>query len=144
MKVASLIGADLDCWVAKNDPRCEGLRLEWRNDHWVGVDNDVGVCIYITEGNLIQRLKLKREYDAEEYAPSRDWGQAGPIIEREGIAVWRGFNQWCATKPGGSDYPGNINYIDTDNLFSEGKGPTLLVAAMRCFVVIKYGEEVPA
>lgn len=66
---------------------------------------------------------------AQSFTPSTDWAQGGPIIEREGIWLrkmgknWDAINGW---------FPANI--IQT--------GPTPLIAAMRCFVASKLGDEV--
>jgi len=59
------------------------------------------------------------------------WEHGGPIIEREAIQLtpdeYRGT--WAAyTTNGGEPY--------------DGTGPTPLIAAMRCYVVSKLGEEV--
>jgi hypothetical protein len=57
---------------------------------------------------------------------STDWLQGGPIIEREKITPeWTGEN-WMA-------------YIKHDDEFF---GPTPLIAAMRCYVASKLGDEV--
>jgi len=56
------------------------------------------------------------------YNPSGDWMQGGPIIEREGIALIPG---WTAERPGFS-----------------ADGPTPLIAAMRCYVASKLGDDV--
>ena len=64
------------------------------------------------------------------YHPSKDWEYGGPIIERERIelvAVELG-DEWIAR--------------DYWKEFDEQSGPTPLVAAMRCFVASKLGEEV--
>ena len=64
--------------------------------------------------------------DGEVYAPSTDWAQAGPIIERERINIRDdGGDQWAASY-----------------LVAEMIGPTPLVAAMRCYVASKLGDEV--
>jgi hypothetical protein len=60
--------------------------------------------------------------------PSTDWSQGGPIIEREKLAICIGWKQWLAF----SD--------DTEN--AGVQGPTPLVAAMRCYVASKLGDEV--
>jgi len=63
--------------------------------------------------------------------PSTDWSQGGPIIEREGIGLWRGYTPtlaWVANKPKGIPF--------------EQHGPTPLVAAMRCYVASKLGDEI--
>lgn len=71
-----------------------------------------------------------------EFCPSRDWSQGGPIIDRERIDLsWQssGRADWMAY---GDD--------QTDAgvpLYAEN-GPTPLVAAMRCFVASKLGDEV--
>lgn len=60
------------------------------------------------------------------YKPSTDWSQGGPIIEREKITIeWTG-EDWMA-------------YIWHD---AEFFGPTPLIAAMRCYVASKLGDEV--
>ena len=57
---------------------------------------------------------------------SSDWRQGGPIIEREKITLeWTG-EDWMA-------------YIWHD---AEFFGPTPLIAAMRCYVASKLGEDV--
>jgi hypothetical protein len=61
-----------------------------------------------------------------------NWAQGGPIIEREIDSVFRvrspGEVVWEATAQGDSE--------------CSGVGPTLLIAAMRCFVASKLGDEV--
>jgi hypothetical protein len=66
------------------------------------------------------------------YAPSTDWSQGGPIIEREGISVDRAGLAWTADL---SDSVGG--YIEHTE-----SGPTPLEAAMRCYVASKLGDEV--
>ena len=68
--------------------------------------------------------------DFERYAPeySTDWSQGGPIIEREGI----GFTQF-------SDYPQWTAKHPQAVCFD---GPTPLIAAMRCYVASKLGDDV--
>jgi hypothetical protein len=61
------------------------------------------------------------------YTPSIDWAQGGPIIERERIEV----------RP----YDG-IKWIATDNLTNHTVGKTPLIAAMRCFVASKLGDDI--
>ena len=70
---------------------------------------------------------------------SYDWAQGGPIIERECIAVW-----WCDVLV---DEDGNIEreaawYAEND-VGGEGQiGNTPLIAAMRCYVASRLGDEV--
>ena len=70
-------------------------------------------------------------------AYSTDWAQGGPIIEREQLHVSPEFWisdgwHWVAYVLG----PGNL-----DENF-EQRGPTPLIAAMRCYVASKLGDEV--
>ena len=57
-----------------------------------------------------------------------DWGQGGPIIEREGI----GFTQF-------SDYPQWTAKHPQAVCFD---GPTPLIAAMRCYVASVMGDNI--
>jgi hypothetical protein len=60
------------------------------------------------------------------YKPSADWAQGGSIIEREKIALFlNGNDEWAATD-------GIKNAV----------GDTPLIAAMRCYVASKLGDEV--
>jgi len=66
------------------------------------------------------------------YEPSLYWAQGGPIIEREKIEwMWLPApdkkNQYGARKP---SFSGAMD------------GPTVLIAAMRCYVASKLGENV--
>ncbi len=71
--------------------------------------------------------------DLETFSPSSEWHVAGPIIEREeiGFHPMSDGKQWLAT-----DYQ-----IRQPHAY--GQGPTPLIAAMRCYVALKFGEEVP-
>jgi len=66
--------------------------------------------------------------DEFHFSPSTDWAQGGAIIERERITV-RHYNDalWDASI-------GRLDYV--------ADGTTPLVAAMRCYVASKLGEEV--
>lgn len=73
---------------------------------------------------------------------SMSWMHAGPIIEREKLeSGWTLEEGWYVnmyrrevdTIPG---YPAELTRA------SEGDGPTLLIAAMRCYVASKLGDEI--
>lgn len=81
--------------------------------------------------------------DGTLYSPSTNWAQGGPIIARElinaephflsaGFAHPMGVWEWVA-------YVLGPNNIDDP---CEQHGPTPLVAAMRCYVASKLGDEV--
>lgn len=63
------------------------------------------------------------------YAPSRKWAQGGPIIEQETIGLF--FDRACGNQ-------WRANHITAPYQL----GPTPLVAAMRCYVASKLGNEV--
>jgi len=68
------------------------------------------------------------------YRPSIDWEQGGPIIECEGISLdYDGIGLWIAT------------IITNGSVFTK-VDKTPLIAAMRCYVASKLGDdiEVPA
>ena len=65
-----------------------------------------------------------------EYSPSANWSQGGPIIEREkiGLTYADSIPSWYATSQQGKRFL--------------RLGPTPLMAAMRCYVASKLGDEV--
>lgn len=78
----------------------------------------------------------------EDYSPSTDWAQGGPLIEREKLTLtydddWKydptdpedNGERWMATN--GDVYDSPCQY-----------GATPLIAAMRCYVSFKLGDEV--
>ena len=70
--------------------------------------------------------------DSTMYQYSTDWAWGGPIIEREGVDVMhiRALDLtvgWEATADSGETYY---------------EGPTPLIAAMRCYVTFKLGDEI--
>jgi hypothetical protein len=62
---------------------------------------------------------------------STDWAQGGPIIEREGFELCR-----IESSAFGVEWRAQI---DCD---CRSYGPTPLIAAMRCYVASKLGDEV--
>ena len=78
------------------------------------------------------------------WRPSTDWAQGGPIIDEEKI-------QWCKLNGqieawSGFDYLEWRRDWDSPIRMGEGSGfgtgPTILIAAMRCYVASKLGDEV--
>lgn len=64
--------------------------------------------------------------------PSTSWAQGGPIIERERIATSYHPNP---------NTPGWEPWVATTKSY-RADGPTPLIAAMRCYVASKLGDEV--
>ena len=114
MKTSELTGAALDWAVAKADE-----------------ERDVLFC-QRQYGRLIVRIAGDHETRDIEwpYTPSTDWSQGGPIIERESIKVDPRKGQWEAT------------IWNEAVMQNPAYGPTPLIAAMRCYVASKLGDEV--
>jgi Protein of unknown function (DUF2591) len=71
---------------------------------------------------------------AKDFHPSTDWAQGGPIIEREEIALEPMTHDehgdgWLATR------------VEGPAVCMEF-GPTMLIAAMRCYVAACLGDEI--
>lgn len=64
------------------------------------------------------------------YRPSLSWAQGGPIIEREKIHVTHSHSR--------GDWRAFIANSECGDFY----GPTPLIAAMRCYVASKLGDEV--
>jgi hypothetical protein len=94
-----------------------GAVLDW------AVAKCEGVALLDPHGNKWELCwTLLGDDSGEYYAPSTDWAIGGAIIERELIAI---HGDWRATL-------GEGTY----------EGPTPLIAAMRCYVASKLGDEV--
>lgn len=68
------------------------------------------------------------------FAPSKKWAQGGPIIEREGISL--------VQEGDSSPWVGSVYDYTAQDWHNHTPGPTPLIAAMRCYVASKLGEEV--
>ena len=71
------------------------------------------------------------------YRPSTDWSQAGPIIEREAVNV-----RIQCDEPGYKINPDRRWYAFLDHRVHSAYAPTPLIAAMRCYVASKLGDEI--
>jgi hypothetical protein len=113
MKTSELIGAALDWAVAK----CEGA-------YSVNVDTDIDGTKRVNYGGMYPEW-------------STDWAHGGPIIEREGISLVYDV-ELCQEE--GQEYYATSYAVES----GEGRiyGPTPLIAAMRCYVASKLGDEV--
>lgn len=121
MRTAELTGAALDWAVAT----AAGYPVispsaPWRNKH--GAHGPAQVMVADT------KRKTACHYD---FRPSECWAQGGPIIEQEGLWTRRARpNLWVCR-------------VELEEYWSEGvEGPSPLIAAMRCYVASKLGDEV--
>jgi hypothetical protein len=91
------------------------------------------------QGEALDRMVAKREVgDAineidDPHFYSTDWALGGPIIERERISI-----EDCQD---GAGLYWEATRIEPPAV-SEARGPTPLIAAMRCYVASVFGEEV--
>lgn len=98
----------------------------------IGDDLNLAVAFCVEQGKKFPIYCDGKPMSKGDY--TTDWSLAGPIIEREQIATWYekhedaslGLPCWHAAYYCGPEY----------------KGPTLLIAAMRCYVASKLGNEV--
>jgi hypothetical protein len=129
VKVAKLIGAQLDYWVA----RAEGYGPS-EDEAFIHIDGRCRIAYH--EGDDPDSL----------YQPSTNWMWGGRIIEREKISTWRHDDTY------GDDFPrdvwfaavGGVHGWDDGSVVGsvEMTGETPLVAAMRAYVASKFGDEV--
>ena len=112
IKVSEATGIALDWLVAK----CEGVNAE--------------------AFRLYYEPTEPSDYDSHGYPEfhySTTWAQGGPIIEREHIST-----NWL-----GTHWQANVGFDpESGESDADEAGHTCLVAAMRCYVASKLGEEV--
>ena len=87
-------------------------------DYWVGR----------AEGKTVEIRGGLCMFGDEWFSPTKKWSQGGPIIEREEIQL--------VPRANGEQWAAGIDQCVTG-------GDTVLIAAMRCYVASKFGDEVP-
>lgn len=122
IKTAEATGAALDWLVAK----AEGTHVETRITGRLNTGCRFG---------LFFNQRWVGSYERwDEYCPSTDWSQGGPIIEREKISTmhrdWSEAQAWLAMY-------GDVSDEENTGL----TGPTPLIAVMRCYVASRFGDE---
>lgn len=127
IKTAELTGAALDYAAAK----CEGRTIKL-DPMGFKSGSQAGVWIWEEtpsgEGGIILPKSVYMLI-GKYYSPSTNWAQGGPIIERESLELGRYADLW----------QGEAHLEDGSIL---ERGPTPLIAAMRCYVASKLGDEV--
>ncbi len=101
-----------------NTSELTGAALDW-------VVEKIEFMRHSLESDFCGSVGYARDY-------STDWAQGGPIIEREGISVDRIGGAWTADIA--DSVGGYIEHTES--------GTTPLIAAMRCYVAAKLGDEV--
>lgn len=117
MKTSELTGAALD-WAAA---KCEGF------ESW-----EVPVCCL-----RVYQHEDGRYFQGNSWQPSTNWAQGGPIIEREGMDL---NPHGVDSSNGRTHWRAAIQWLDESDF--EAIGTTPLIAAMRCYVLSKLGDEV--
>jgi hypothetical protein len=104
-----------------------GAALDWAVAKCESLD-----C-YIEDG-VVHLKGQPFDTDWRYWLPSTDWAQGGPLIERELISLDCQFdvNEWYAWTPAPEQETGE----------ARARGDTPLIAAMRCYVASKLGDEV--
>jgi hypothetical protein len=89
------------------------------------------------EGDEVSLIKgqLETRWTTNGWKPSTDWSQGGPIIERE-------FIHWGMTAVPHGATPTVYLAYQYQSGTAPMKGPTPLIAAMRCFCASRLGDEV--
>lgn len=98
------------------------------------LDWAVAKCLWLLgpDGRLTDEYCDSLRHD-QDGGFSTDWSQGGPIIEREKITIWpdEASVEWLAEK---------AFTLQRDDEYWGGTTP--LIAAMRCYVASKLGDEV--
>ena len=113
MKTSELSGAALDYAVAK----CEGIVESW--------------FLQFYEGDV-------EDGDLPEYHYSTNWALGGEIIEREGLGL-------AISRDAQGVWSASLIHEDKEYggvMYTEQEGATPLIAAMRCYVASKLGDNI--
>lgn len=98
----------------------EGAALDW------AVAKAVGLAAYTQPDGPVYRPD-----NGEEWTPTTDWSQAGPLIDEYDVGLVKmEYGDWCAAA-----------YCTEVSAFND-TGPTPLIAAMRAIVATKLGAAV--
>jgi hypothetical protein len=95
-----------------------------------------------TKDRVKQALLLPDNFDGKHKSPSTDWSQGGPIIEREGIELLCNLTETEAARFKVAHADWQAYYRQKRSTEQRKHGRTPLIAAMRCFVASKLGDEV--
>ena len=102
----------------------------------LALDWAVARCEFVGTPPIKEVSGVLYTIEGDYWNPSTDWALGGPIIEREEISISREFAssrvEWAAWTPAPI----------RDDAEAFGYGPTPLIAAMRCYVASKLGDEV--
>lgn len=115
MKTSDLSGKTLDWAVEMCEKNASHISIDVYNGTLAIFKNNTFYC------------------DEKWFCPSTNWAQGGPIIEREEISTERRKPNFKDEQWGAQGWKAMQNYH---------VGPTPLIAAMRCYVASKLGDEI--
>ena len=98
-----------------------GAALDW------AVAKCEGHKVFVKYAPLQIMYTPKRKRSLYTYRPSTNWAQGGLIIDRETISL---------------DYAQEEDWAAKTSAYQWAYGPTPLIAAMRCYVASKLGDDV--
>jgi len=136
MKTADLTGMALAYAVALAMPDFtfhKREHVQWPDDQYWVMDITGRIDHYVDDtGN-----GFNRHYYREPWRPDEDWSQGGPIIEREKIDI-----EYYVSMPAGAPVMWLAVQRYNPDHQRASSGPTPLIAAMRCYVASKLGDEI--
>lgn len=112
-------------------------------DYWVGRAEklDVFLCQPQPEGGLASAVAIHETgIGGQSFAPSKNWAQGGPIIERERIGISPLSGQGAATDAG-QEGGWQASLADAPHPVV-AKGASILEAAMRLRVAAAFGPSI--
>lgn len=131
VKTSDLTGTALDWAVAK----CVGWTWHTGISSWFGnqpwLEFSLGTQPWVN-GRSFEAVKRRQLHDL---AFSTNWAQGGPIIAS--------MKEYCQDKDGDECYCSTPSVAEDWHTHPvKGTGPTPLIAAMRCYVASKLGDEI--
>lgn len=108
-----------------------GAALDW------AVAKREGLETRIVPGNVYPHI-LRSALNGENYTPSVSWAQGGPIIDRE---IYSFSSDDNSGPEHGDEF--KVRYAWCRDPYRPGTwGDSFLIAAMRCYVLSKFGDEI--
>jgi len=123
-----------------------GAALDWAVAEAAGYLSKQGGHWMVTLPYASVRMNFVPNSPRSSFSPSTRWAQGGPIIEREQLGVW--FSEEVHDENGVVlrepcwYCEGCLTVDNGDEPYKCAVGPTPLIAAMRCYVASKLGDEV--
>lgn len=111
--------------------------MQIKTSNLTGIRLDWAVAECEEYDTFMEHWRLNTMFTKRQWSPSTDWSQGGPIIDEFDIDVLRDGELFAARTGRMTHHP--VRKYLTWNC---ERGPTKLIAAMRCYVASKLGEEI--